>query len=130
MVNRQSKKLTIAERKNLNSIRKGYYLSKKYLNEEVSDAEYGLYEPISQYSDYWDNNTCSEWDSLNKGIKYNKKSIEMVFGNIEPKKTYKSQIDQILEYLCKFISNSTLEGNNYEIYKKMVTLHKDKIKKH
>lgn len=130
MVNRHSKKLTIAERKNLNNIRKGYYLSKKYLDEEIPDAEFGVYEPISQYSDYWDNNDCSEWDTLNKGIKYNKKTFEMVFGGIEPKKTYKPQIDQILEYLCKFISNSTFEGNSYQIYKKMVTLNKDKIKKH
>lgn len=65
--------LTKAERKQLNSIRKGYYLSKKYLNEETPDSEYGLYEPISQYSDYWDNNDCSEWDTLNKGIKYDKR---------------------------------------------------------
>lgn len=65
--------LTRAERKKLNNIRKGYYLSKKYLDEEISDTEYGVYEPISQYSDYWDNNDCSEWDTLNKGIKYDKK---------------------------------------------------------
>lgn len=65
--------LTRAERKKLNNIRKGYYLSKKYLDEEISESEYGLYEPISQYSDYWDNNDCSDWDNLNKGIKYEKR---------------------------------------------------------
>ena len=39
--------LTRAERKYLNNIRKGYYLSKKYLEIEIPDSEYGLYEPIS-----------------------------------------------------------------------------------
>lgn len=71
--------LTIAERKKLDSIRKGYYLSKKYLNEEITDTEYGLYEPVNQYSDYWENKDCSEWDSLNKGIKYDKKLFWEVF---------------------------------------------------
>ena len=65
--------LTRAERENLNNIRKGYYLSKKYLEIETTEDEYGLYEPDSQYSDYWNNNDCSEWDSLNKGIKYDKR---------------------------------------------------------
>ena len=123
------KKLTIAERQELKQIRQGYYLSKKYLDEKPTDAEYGVYE-TEQYSNYWDNKDCSEWEQLQKGVKYDKKTFEVVFDRIEPKKTYKSQIDQVLEYLCKFISNSTFEGNNYEIYKKMVTLNKDKIKKH
>ena len=124
------KKLTIAERQELKQIRQGYYLSKKYLDEEPTNTEYGVYEPIEQYSNYWTNKDCSEWEQLQKGVKYDKKTFEVVFDEIEPKKTYKSQIDQVLEYLCKFISNSTFKGNNYEIYKKMVTLNKDKIKKH
>lgn len=71
--------LTKSERKFLNNIRKGYYLSKKYIEEEVPNSEYGLYEPITQYSDYWENKDCSEWDSLNKGIKYNKRLFWEVF---------------------------------------------------
>lgn len=132
MVTRYSnfKKLTRAEQQELRQIRKGYYLSKKYLNNKPTDAEYGIYEPLEQYSDFWSNKDCSEWEKLQKGIKYDKKTFDVVFEKNELKKTYKSQIDQILEYLCKFISNSTLEGDNYQIYKKMVTLHKDKIKKH
>ena len=130
MIRRQSKKLTIAEKQELKQIRQGYYLSKKYLNEEPTNTEYGIYEPLDQYSNYWTNKDCSEWDTLNRGIKYNKKTFDMVFGGTEPKKTYKSQIDQILEYLCKFISNSTFTGNSYEIYTKMIELNKEKIRKH
>lgn len=122
--------LTKSEKQELKQIRKGYYLSKKYLNEEPTEQEYGIYEPIDQYSNYWSNKDCSEWETLQKGIKYDKKTFDAVFKKKEFKKTHMSQIDQILEYLCKFISESTFEGDNYEIFKKMVTLHKDKIKKH
>lgn len=124
------KKLTRAEKEELMNIRNGYYLSKKYLDNEITDAEYGIYEPLNQYSDYWDNNDCSEWDNLSKGIKYKKKTFNDVFSENRPEKVYKAQIDQILEYLCEFISNSTLKGDSVEIYKKMVTLNKDKIRKH
>ena len=71
--------LTKAERKELYSIRKGYYLSKKYLDTEISDAEYGLYEPISQYSDYWSNKDCSEWETMGARIEYDKKLFWEVF---------------------------------------------------
>ena len=64
--------LTRAERQNLDNIRQGYYLSKKYLDETPTEDEYGLYEPI-QYSNYWNNKDSSEWDSLNKGVKYEKR---------------------------------------------------------
>lgn len=124
------KKLTVAERQELKKIRNGYYLSKKYLDNEITDAEYGIYEPLNQYSDYWNNKDCSNWDNLSKGIKYDKKTFDNVFGENRPNKVYKSQIDQILEYLCKFISNSTFKGNSYEVYKKMVKLNEDKIIKH
>ena len=127
---RHFKKLTIAEKQELKQIRQGYYLSKKYLDNEPTDAEYGIYEPIHQYTDYWFSKDCSEWETLPKGVKYDKKTFEEVFGEIEPKKTYKSQIDQILEYLCQFISNSTFKGDSYEVYKKMVNLNRDKIIKH
>ena len=123
------KKLTIAEKQELKQIRQGYYLSKKYLNEEPTNTEYGIYEPVKQYSNYWDNKDCSEWEQLQKGVKYDKKTFEVVFDRIEPKKTYKSQVDQVLEYLCKFISNSTFKGDAYEVYKKMVELNKEKIRK-
>ena len=124
------KKLTRAEKEQLMNIRNGYYLSKKYLDNEITDAEYGIYEPLEQYSNYWNNKDCSEWDNLSKGIKYSKKTFDNVFNGIEPKKTYKHQIDQILEYLCKFISNSTFKGSSYDIYIKMVELNEDKIIKH
>lgn len=71
--------LTKSERATLNNIRKGYYLSKKYLNESIKDHEYGLYEPIDNYSNYWDNKACSDWDKLNKGVKYEKRLIWEVF---------------------------------------------------
>lgn len=132
MVTRYSnfKKLTRAEQQELRQIRKGYYLSKKYLNNKPTDAEYGIYEPLEQYSDFWNNKDCSEWEKVQKGIKYDKKTFDVVFEKKELKKTYKSQIDQILEYLCKFISNSTFKGDSFEVYKKMITLNKDKIIKH
>lgn len=124
------KKLTKAEKEELRKIKNGYYLSKKYLDNEITDAEYGIYEPLNQYSDYYNNKDCSEWDNLSKGIKYNKKTFDDVFNKNKPENVYKAQIDQILEYLCKFISNSTFKGDSLEIYKRMVTLNKDKIKKH
>lgn len=126
---KQFKNLTKGERTELKNIRKGYYLSKKYLDEEPTEQEYGIYEP-QQYSNYWNNKDCSEWESLPTGIKYDKKTFDVVFEKKELKKTHMLQIDKILEYLCKFISETTFEGDNYEIFKKMVTLHKDKIKKH
>ena len=122
--------LTKAEKTELRQIRKGYYLSKKYLDNEPTDSEYGIYEPLNQYSNYWSNKNCSEWEQLQKGIKYNKRTFEDVFGESRPENVYKAQIDKILEYLCEFISNSTFKGDSLEIYKKMVTLNKDKIKKH
>ena len=124
------KKLTMAEKQELKQIRQGYYLSKKYLNEEPTNTEYGIYEPSEQYSNYWDNKDCSEWEQLQKGVKYDKKTFEVVFGGIEPKKTYKSQKDQVLGYLCQFISNSTFKGDSYEVYQKMIELNQDKIIKH
>lgn len=124
--------LTKSEKSELKQIRKGYYLSKKYLDKEPTSSEYGVYEPINQYTDYWFSKNCSDWEKLPKGVKYTKKTFEEVFGVSEntPNKVYKSQIDQILEYLCKFISNSTFKGNSYDIYKKMVDLNKEKIIKH
>lgn len=122
--------LTKAEKTELRQIRKGYYLSKKYLDNEPTNSEYGIYEPLNQYSNYWSNKDCSEWEQLQKGIKYDKKNFDDVFGKNIPNKVYKSQIDQILEYLCEFISNSTFKGDSLEVYKKMVTLNKDKIIKH
>lgn len=71
--------LTREERKALNNIRKGYYLSKKYLDEGIPESEYGIYEPQSQYSDYWEDKDCSEWDTLGKGIKYDKRLFWEVF---------------------------------------------------
>ena len=65
--------LTRAERRYLNNIRKGYYLSKKYLNEPIKDHEYGIYEPINNYSNYWDNKDCSEWEYMGNNIKYEKR---------------------------------------------------------
>ena len=124
------KKLTIAERQELKQIRQGYYLSKKYLDEEPTSSEYGVYEPIQQYSNYWFSKDCSEWETLPKGVKYTKKTFDEVFGEYKPNKVYKCQIDQILEYLCKFISNSTFKGDSYKVYKKMIELHKGKIIKH
>lgn len=121
------KKLTVAEKKELKNIRRGYYLSQKYLNKEPGD-EYGIYEPL-EYSDYWANKDCSEFEQLQKGVKYDKKTFNVVFEEKEPQKTYKSQIDQILEYLCKFISNSTFEGDSFQVYKKMVKLNEKKIRK-
>lgn len=70
--------LTRGERKDLNNIRKGYYLSKKYLD-EILESEYGLYEPAYQYSDYWENKECSEWDTLGKKVKYEKRLFWEVF---------------------------------------------------
>lgn len=128
--NKEFKGLTKSEKNELKEIRKGYYLSKKYLNNEITDAEYGIYEPIEQYSNYWFSKNCSEWETLPKGIKYSKKTFDEVFGKNRSNKVYKSQIDQILEYLCKFISNSTFKGNSYEVYTKMIELNKKKIRKH
>lgn len=124
------KKLTRAEQKELRDIRNGYYLSKKYLDKEITDAEYGIYEPLEQYSDYFNNKDCSNWDNLSKGIKYNKKTFKDVFYENINKKVYKAQIDQIFEYLCKFLSNSTIKGTSYEVYKEMIRLNEDKIKRH
>ena len=70
--------LTRAERKYLNNIRKGYYLSKKYLNEPIKDHEYGIYEPIDN-SNYWDNKDCSEWEYMGNNIKYEKRLFWEVF---------------------------------------------------
>ena len=78
--------LTKSEKKQLYNIRKGYYISKKYMDETVTDAEYGIYEPVNNYSDYWDNNDCSEWDKLNKGIKYEKKLIWEAVSELSPYK--------------------------------------------
>lgn len=122
--------LTKAEKTELKKIRKGYYLSKKYLNNEPTDSEYGIYEPLNQYTNYWFNKNCSEWEQLQKGIKYDKKTFDDVFVENRPNKVYKAQIDQILEYLCKFIASSTFKGNSYEIYTKMIELNKKKIRKH
>ena len=122
--------LTKSEKGELKEIRKSYYLSKKYLDKEPTSSEYGVYEPINQYSDYWFSKNCSEWEKLPKGVKYTKKTFEEVFGENKPNKVYMSQIDKIFEYLCRFLSESTLKGSSYEIYKKMVKLHKDKIIKH
>lgn len=72
-------RLTKAERKNLNSIRNGYYLSKKYLDEDVQDSEYGIYEPLDLQDNYWDNKDCSDWDTLPTRIKYKKRLIWEVF---------------------------------------------------
>ena len=49
--------LTKSEKSELKQIRKGYYLSKKYLDKEPTSSEYGVYEPINQYSNIW-----SIWD--------------------------------------------------------------------
>lgn len=122
--------LTKSEKCELKEIRKGYYLSKKYLDKEPTSSEYGVYEPIQQYSNYWFSKDCSEWETLPKGVKYTKKTFEEVFVKNTPNKVYKRQIDKILEYLCQFISNSTLKGDSYEVYKKMVELNQDKIRKH
>lgn len=119
--------LTKSEKQELKQIRKGYYLSKKYINDEPTEQEYGIYEPIDQYSNYWSNKDCSEWEYLPTGIKYDKKTFDVVFEKKELKKTHMSQIDQILEYLCKFISESTFEGDNYEIFRKMIKLNEQKI---
>lgn len=124
------KKLTKAEKEQLRNIKNGYYLSKKYLDNEITDAEYGIYEPLHQYSDYYNNKDCSEWDNLSKGIKYNKKTFNDVFNENKPEKVYKAQIDQIFEYLCKFLSESTIKGTSYEIYKQMIRLHEQKIIRH
>lgn len=131
MITRYSnfKKLTKSEQQELRQIRKGYYLSKKYLDEKPTKKEYGIYEPLDQYSNFWNNKDCSDWEKLQKGIKYDKKTFDVVFESVEPKKTYKAQIDQIFEYLCRFLSESTFKGNNYEIYQEMVRLNEDKIKK-
>lgn len=123
-------KLTKSEKQELRQIRKGYYLSKKYLDKEPTNSEYGVYEPIEQYSNYWSNKDCSDWDNLSKGIKYNKKTFKDVFYENTNKKVYKAQIDQIFEYLCKFLSNSTIKGTSYEVYKEMIRLNEDKIKRH
>ena len=122
--------LTKSEKDELKEIRKGYYLSKKYLDKEPTSSEYGVYEPIQQYSDYWFSKDCSEWEILPKGVKYTKKTFDEVFGEYKPNKVYKCQIDKILEYLCQFISNSTFKGDSYEVYKKMIKLNQDKIRKH
>lgn len=124
------KKLTKAEKQELKNIKNGYYLSKKYLNNEITDAEYGIYEPLKQYSNYWDNKDCSEWDNLSKGIKYNKKTFDDVFNKNTPEKVDKAQIDKIFEYLCKFLSESTIKGTSYEIYEQMIKLNEQKIIRH
>lgn len=125
------KKLTRSERKELKKIKGGYYLSKKYcLDKEPTITEYGIYEPQNQYSDYYNNKDCSDWDNLPKGIKYDKKTFEDVFYENKHNKGYKSQIDKIFEYLCKFLSESTFKGNSYVIYTKMIELHEDKIIKY
>lgn len=128
--NKNFTNLTKAEKTELRQIRKGYYLSKKYLDKEPTSTEYGVYEPLEQYSNYWFSKNCSDWEKLPKGVKYTKKTFEEVFGKNIANKVYKAQIDQILEYLCNFISNSTFKGNSYEVYKKMVELNEEKIIKH
>ena len=65
--------LTRAERRYLNNIRKGYYLSKKYLDTPITDDEYGIYEPLDLEDNYWDNKACSEWETMGARIKYEKK---------------------------------------------------------
>lgn len=76
---RHHTRLTNSEKQELNNIRKGYYLSKKYMDDAPSEDEYGVYEPRNTYSDYWNNKACSEWDTLNKSIKYEKRLIWEVF---------------------------------------------------
>lgn len=122
--------LTKSEKGKLKEIRKGYYLSKKYLDKEPTSSEYGVYEPVQQYSNYWFSKNCSDWENLKKGVKYSKKTFSEVFGENKPNKVYKSQIDQILEYLCKFLSESTIKGTSYEIYEQMIKLNEQKIIKH
>lgn len=110
--NKQFNGLTKAERTELKTIRRGYYLSKKYLDEQPKDSEYGIYEPIEQYSDYWFSKQCSEWETMPKGIKYPKKTFNDVFIKDTRKKVYKKQIDLILEYSYKIIKNTIDKGHS------------------
>lgn len=71
--------LTRAERKQLYSIRKGYYLSKKYLDTPITDEEYGIYEPMDLEDNYWDNKACSEWETMGARIEYDKRLFWEVF---------------------------------------------------
>lgn len=71
--------LTKAERKELYNIRKGYYLSKKYLDTPIIDNEYGIYEPLDLEDNYWDNKACSEWETMGSRIEYKKRLIWEVF---------------------------------------------------